>query len=174
MDLKAQLEDRNLKWNWDKIADYLVLNPALLPDLLEFMFNGKPHQQKNAAAVFGKICDQDKSLINPFLIPLAQHLRTNPVDASKRSIIRLFQFCEIPEEVEGELFDQIIDYLKSSEEAIAIKAFGMTVARRICQKYPELTVELIPRIEVLVEEKVSAGIVNRGRKELKKLQKLLT
>ena len=172
MDLKAQLEDRNLKWNWDKIADYLVLNPSLIPDLLEFMFNGELHQRKNAAAVFGKICDRQKSLLDPYLIPLGQHLRTNPIDASKRSIIRLFQFCEIPEEIEGELFDQIIEYLKSSEEAIAIKAFGMTVARRICQKYSELAVELIPRIEILVEEKVSAGIVNRGRKELKLLQKL--
>ena len=56
---------------------------------------------------------------------------------------------------------------------IAIKAFGITVARRICEKYPELANELIPYVEVLVDQKPSAGIVNRGEKELKKLAEIL-
>jgi hypothetical protein len=66
-----------------------------------------------------------------------------------------------------------IQYLKSPDESIAVKAFGMTSLRRICEKYPELASELIPYIEILVDQKASAGIVNRGEKELKKLRELL-
>jgi hypothetical protein len=58
------------------------------------------------------------------------------------------------------------------QEPIAIKAFAMTVARRICEKYPELITELIPIIELLVEQKISAGLNSRGGKELQLLYKL--
>jgi hypothetical protein len=86
--------------------------------------------------------------------------------------VRFCQSVEVPENVEGELFEKGITYLKSAEEPIAVKAFAMTALRRICEKYPELAAELIPHIEILVEEKASTGIVNRGEKELKLLRKL--
>jgi hypothetical protein len=79
---------------------------------------------------------------------------------------------DVPEGLEGEVFEKGIQYLKSPEESIAVKAFSMTSLRRICKKYPELSSELIPYIEILVDQKASAGIVNRGQKELKLLRAL--
>jgi predicted transcriptional regulator len=111
-------------------------------------------------------------MVRPYLIEMVNGLSTNPVDAFKRNTLRTFQTSEIPEEVEGELFDHCIEYLKSMDEAIAIKAFGMTVARRICERYPELADEVILPVEILISENYSAGVVNRGKKELKKLLKL--
>jgi len=46
----------------------------------------------------------------------------------------------------------------------------MTVVRKICQKYPELTQEVIPILERLIEESDSTGLLNRGGKELKRLK----
>ena len=95
---------------------------------------------------------------------MVKHLNTNPVDGVKRNTLRTFQFNSIPEEVEGEFFDILLIYLTSLSEAVAIKAFSMTVARKICKKHPELAQELIPIIERLMKASESSGIKHRGNK----------
>lgn len=174
MNLRQHLLDRNLKWNWDEIAKYCVKHPESIKEVVEFTMDHEVHVQQNAGAVIGKIVDLDRKILTPYLETMVSNLSNNPHDAVKRATLRVFQFSEIPEEVEGELFEYIIKALKSLEEPIAIKAFGMTAARRICERYPELVNELIPLIEIIVEEKLSAGLVNRGQKELKILRRLVS
>lgn len=172
MDLKKHLLDRNLKWNWDEIAKYCVKHPERIKDLVSFCTDENVHIQQNAGAVIGKLVDHDHKILAPYSEALVLSLQKEPHDAVKRAIMRVFQWADIPEEVEGELFEFVINALKSQEEAIAIKAFGMTVARRICERYPELASELIPYLEIIMEERPSAGLVNRAGKELKRLRKL--
>jgi hypothetical protein len=172
MDLKEHLRGRNLKWNWDAIAKYCAKNSETIAHIIEYCEDEEMIVQQNAGAVLGKLIDLDKKLLNPYLIDIAALIDKDVHDAVKRAVMRVFQWADIAEDIEGELFDYVIRSLKSLETPIAIKAFGMTVARRICEKYPELANELIPYVEVLVDQKPSAGIVNRGEKELKKLHKL--
>ena len=173
MNLESKLRDRNLKWNWDKIAAFVIENPQHLKKLVEFALKGEKIIRQNACAVLGKITDKDKIIASPYYGTIIQHLATNPIDAFKRNTLRIFQTCDIPEEQEGFLFDTSLKYLKSLEEPIAVKAFSMTSARRIAEKYPELAEELLHQIEILVEEKVSAGITARGNRESKILRKLI-
>lgn len=151
---------------------YCLKNPKVTEQIVHYCLDEEVHVQQNAGAVLGKLIDHDKHILDPHLEQIVLNLEKNPHDAVTRATLRVFQWAKIPEAVEGELFEFIINALKSSEEPIAIKAFGMTVARRICEKYPELAQELIPHIELLVEQKASAGLVNRGKKELKKLYAL--
>ena len=173
MELKKHLKGRNLKWNWDSVAKYCVENPKIIDDLVGYCKDSELIVQQNAGAVLGKIIDLDKKILLPFQAKMMAVLKTNPHDAVKRGIMRVYQLLAIDEEVEGELFDSVISYLKNPEEAIAVKAFGMTVGRRICEKYPELAGELLPYIEILVEEKHSAGVVSRGMNEIRKLRDLI-
>lgn len=172
MDLREHLRGRNLKWNWDEIAKYCAKNPNSIPLIIEYCRDKETIVQQNAGAVLGKLVDLDKKLLVPYLVDITALLDMDSHDAVKRAVMRVFQWADISEEVEGELFDYVIRSLQSKETPIAIKAFGITVARRICEKYPELANELIPYVEVLVDQKPSAGIVNRGEKELKLLHKI--
>ena len=172
MNLKERLQGRNLKWNWDAIASDIIQHTKMIDELINFSFKGEKIEKQNAAAVIGKICDQDKKILDPYLEILFNHLETNPIDAVKRSTIRIFQFTNIPESIESELFDLSLAYVTSIDEPIAIKAFGITVARRICEKYPELSNELIPIVEIIKKEKISSGMTNRAKHELKKLRKI--
>jgi hypothetical protein len=172
VNLKERLQDRNLKWNWDEIAGFIIQHPEMINELIDFSFHGEKIEKQNAAAVIGKICDQNKAFLTPYLETLFHHLETNPIDAVKRSTIRILQFTDIPESIEGELFDLALSYITSLDELIAVKAFAMTVARRICEKYPELSNELIPIVETIQKEKISSGMTNRAQHELKKLLKI--
>ena len=172
MDLRKHLLDRNLKWNWDGIATYCVKNPSAIQQIVDYCQDEEVHVQQNAGAVLGKLIDHDKELLDAYATQIVSLIEKDVHDAVKRAVMRIYQWAEISEEIEGELFEFVINALKSQEAAIAIKAFGMTVARRICEKYPELAAELIPYLEVIIEERPSSGMVNRAEKELKNLHKI--
>ena len=63
-------------------------------------------------------------------------------DAVKRNSMRLLQYVDIPEQWQGPLMNVAFDYLARPGEAVAIKAFAITVLGRLAKKYPEIIPEL--------------------------------
>jgi len=177
MDYRRGLKERNSKALWIEIFNDVGSDESKFSELMAIFLGEDRRLALSSSQPVGMIGEKKKELIKPYLVRMINHLKTNPIDGVKRNILRTFQFNEIPEEVEGQCFDLTLGYLISISESVAIKAFSMTVIRKICQKYPDLTQEVIPTIEVLVEESESPGIKHRGNKELCKLrsiQKLIT
>lgn len=57
-------------------------------------------------------------------------------------------------------------YLESPDEAVAIKAFSLTVPGRLAKKYPEI----VPEIKLIIEEQLpyqSAAFKSRAKNFLK-------
>ncbi len=173
MNVRDQVMKENSRRNWLKSVDFIGTDKKRVKELMNLFFSKDIREMQVSSQVVSEMGDRHPNLIQPYLSKMILQLNTNPIDAFKRVTIRLCQFMDVPEELEGDLFEKGIHYLKSPEESIAVKAFSMTGLRRICEKYPELASELIPYIEILVDQKASAGIVNRGQKELKLLRKLL-
>lgn len=157
VELEEKLRRRNLKWNWDAIAADCVANPEQVPLLLGFCTDDEVAVLQIAGAVLGKIIDLDQEILVPHLSKLHKNLRANPHDAAKRATMRVLQSIEIPEAVEGEVFDVAMRFVSDVDEAVAIRAFSMTVARRMCQRYPPLRHELLPILRELIEQKASVG-----------------
>jgi hypothetical protein len=173
MDIEKQLSRETSRKNWDKVIAYIGEDQELFAELFTVFLKGEPHSIVGASQAVGTIGEKQPRLIRPYINDLVGYLKSDPIDAVKRNTMRIFQFVDIPEDVEGDLFDIAMDYLKSIEIAVAIKAFSMTALRKICAKYPELAQEVIFQIEILVKEQVSAGLTNRGEHELIKLNKIL-
>ena len=171
--LKESLRRRNLKWNWDSIAGECVANPVQISQLLEFCTDAEVVIQQNAGAVLGKIIDLDQEVLVSHLPRILGNLKADPHDAVKRATMRVLQTIEIPESVEGEVFDLAMRFLSDFQEAIAIRAFSMTTARRLCQRYPPLRSEVLPIVREMIEQKPSTGLLSRARKELKLLEAIV-
>jgi hypothetical protein len=172
MNIIEQLGKETSRKNWDLIIAHIGENSILYKEIMQVLFSGNSKTVLSASQIMGSIGEKHPELLKPYASKLIQYLKTNPSDAVRRNTLRIFQVIDIPEKDEGDLFEMGVGYLKSAEEPIAVKAFAMTVLRRICEKYPELSSELIPLIEILVEENSSSGLVNRGKKELKILRKI--
>jgi hypothetical protein len=170
MDYRRGLKERNSKQLWIEIFNDVGSDKHKLSELMELFLGDDKRLAQSSSQPVGMIGEKKIELIQPYLVKMVKHLKTNPIDGVKRNILRTFQFNSIPIEVEGEFFDITLNYLISISEAVAIKAFSMIVIRKICQKYPELTQEVIPIIERLVEESESSGIKHRGNKELIELR----
>jgi len=170
MTIHEQLLKENSKKNWNLVAKKIGTDKTLFKELMQIYFTDEDYMVLRASQVMSDISDVHPELLKPYLTKLIKHLNPDSIDAVRRNTMRVFQTLDIPVELEGELFEKGMAYLKSATEPKAVKAFSMTVLRRICEKYPDLCSELIPQIEILLQESASPGLVSRGEKELKKLR----
>lgn len=173
MNLIEHLELENSKKNWHQVIDYVGKDPIKFRAIVQLFIHGEPHIVQRIGQPFGSIVERHPPLILPYLDELIDYLKTNPIDAVKRNCMRSFQWITIPDDQLGDLFDIGMLYLRTQAEPIAVKAFSMTVLRQICTRYPELTNEVIFQLEIILKGETSAGVKNRGEKELKKLKAII-
>lgn len=126
---------------------------------------------QRAAWSLGMASETHPELIVKWLPQIISAMKAPKHDAIIRNAIRTFQNLKsIPEQYEGEIYELCFEYLTDPKYPIAFKAFSMTVCRRIVMEYPELKGELIEVIQDAME-KGSAGIMSRGKRELKMLRR---
>jgi hypothetical protein len=63
--------------------------------------------------------------------------------------VRLLQYVTIPEKFHGKVMDICFRYISSPTEAVAIKAFSLTVLQNLARHYPEI----INEIKLVIEER---------------------
>lgn len=170
MNLIKHLEIENSKENWKQVTLYVGNDPVKFEEVMRLFIDGEQKIVQRIGQPFGTIVEKYPSLIIPYIPKLISYLQTNPIDAVKRNCMRSFQWIEIPEDYVGDLFDLGMLYLRTQVEPKAVKAFSMTVLRQICERYPELTNEVIFQLEILLKSGPTAGIISRGNAELKKLK----
>jgi hypothetical protein len=87
-------------------------------------------------------------------------------DSIKRNTVRLLQSVPIPKKYEGAVMDICFKYVESHREAVAVKAFSLSVLEKLARKYPEI----IPEIKYLIEDQLphqTAAFRSRAKKILK-------
>ena len=121
--------------------------------------------------VLSAVFDRNPKLILPHLKELIELLLEKPIHvAITRNIIRILQFCQIPEEFQSVLFDYCLELLEKPKTSIAVKAFSMQILVNLCKLHPELKQELIPVLELELSRNTEKGVQSRGRAMLKKLK----
>jgi hypothetical protein len=96
--------------------------------------------------------------------------KPNLHNAVKRNSIRLLQDINIPKKYQGQIMDICFSYVESPVEAVAVKAFSLTVLGNLAKQYPEI----IPEIKLLIEEQLgrqTAAFKSRAKMFLKEVGK---
>jgi hypothetical protein len=87
-------------------------------------------------------------------------------DSVKRNSVRFLQHVDIPKRFHGQVMDICFRFFSSPTEAVAIKAFSITVLQNLAKLYPEIVNE----IKLIIEERwdhESPAFKARARKLLK-------
>lgn len=155
----------------DEVLIHCRKNPEKLLWLMEFIQTNDVRLVHNSAHVFTDLVVENPQFLLPHYSLLMEILKNATNDGATRTIVRLFQFVPISDEIESELYEHCLQLVENPKTAIAIMAFSMTVCAKIAKKYPELAQELIPTIEKMLPNG-SAGVKNRGAKVLKELRNL--
>lgn len=167
--LKDLITKPNNKQTINEIIDFVEDSPKLFAELMEHFVNGTSRVSQTTSWALGHIGEQQPKLIAPYHTTLLLQLQDKTKKgAVRRNIVRIYQTCPIPVEIEGELYETCMSFLLDPKEAIAIKAFSMTVCERIAIKYPDLISELIDAIQSVLPNG-SAGVKNRGMHTLTRI-----
>lgn len=92
-------------------------------------------------------------------------------NAVKRNSIRLLQDIDIPQKYQGQIMDICFNYLQSPTEAVAVKAFSLTVLGNFAKQYPDI----ISEIKLIIEEQLphqTAAFKVRAKQLLKDAEML--
>jgi hypothetical protein len=169
--LKDLISKPNNKQTILEIINFLGDSPKLFAELMECFMAGSSRVSQTTSWALSHIGEQKPELITPHHATLLAQLQDKSNQgAVRRNIVRIYQTCPIPEEIEGELYEACMSYMLDPKEAIAIKAFSMTVCEQIALKYPDLIPELIDALKSVVPTG-SAGIKNRGMHTINRLTK---
>ena len=122
--------------------------------------------------VLGHCSDIDYDRIKPFQIELIQNLTHKDLhNGVIRNTLRLFQKHSIPNKYESFMLDKCYEYIKNPTEAIAVRAFAITVVYNISKIYSELLNELNVVLTHMSNHEEPPGIQSRIKNTIKKIKK---
>lgn len=150
-----------------------ILQEKLENELLVYALCENQLVSNRAIWVLTHCSDMEPDRIKPFHEILINHLKNKKLHSGVvRSIVRIFQTQPVPEKLQSYMLDKCFEYIKNPSEAIAVRAFAMSVVFNISKAYPELLNELSIVLNHLNIAEESAGIKNRAKHILNDIKKL--
>jgi hypothetical protein len=172
-DIEAYLRKGHSKEIVNTVVYLVDGKPDAFEDLFRCFTEMDYRMTQRASWAVSTVLEKWPELARPYHARMVKLLDESDKHASvRRNIMRVYQWADIPEEIEGKLFDIAIRFLQDSEQPIAVKVFSMTAAHRVVERYPDLANELYEAIRQCMPHG-SAGLKNRGNKTLKMLEKFL-
>lgn len=171
MNIKTALLKEHSKKQCAAIVKYIGKNPERFAELMKCFFEGEYRVTQRAAWPMSYCAEKYPELIKPYYKKLLMNLtRPGLHDAIPRNTMRLLQYVEIPEKFHGQVMDLCFRYISSPAEAVAIKAFSISVLQNLAKRYPEIVNE----IKLIIEERWNYETVafkTRANKLLKEFSK---
>lgn len=170
MNIKARLEAEHSKTLTMAIVTYIGHDKKRFKELMTIFLQGDYRLAQRAAWPLSYVCIAEPALVKPYcakLIRLLDEPGHHP--AIRRNILRLFQDVDIPEQHQGPLLDACLRIIQNASQPVAIIAFAITTATRLCRPFPELRTELLIVLRHMAQYPQTAAITVRIKKALKDL-----
>lgn len=174
MNIKDELTHEHSKVLTLRIVEYVKQDKIKFEELMQ-LFLGDDYRlcQRSSWAV-NYCAEKHPELVKPYLKKIVNNLSNPNIHiAVKRNSVRMLQFIDVPQSLAGKLITQCFIFLNDVNEAIAVKAFSMTVIYNCGKNYPEIIEELAISIKNQMSlPSASAGIKAHSRKILLNIQKM--
>lgn len=150
-----------------------ILKNNQVANLIALAFEKNHLLSSRAMWVMAHCSDLDYNCIKPFHLKLINRLKNkNLHNGVIRNTLRLFQKQPVPKKSEAFILDKCFEYVKNPVEAIAVRAFAITVIFNIAKPYPELLNELLIVLNHMSETEDGPGIRSRVKNTIKDINKL--
>ncbi|MES2709463.1 MAG: hypothetical protein V4726_22885 [Verrucomicrobiota bacterium] len=165
MNPEQELERGHSRQQTDKIAAWIGKNRRRFAGLFVIFQSGRPLLQQRAGWVVSCCCETHPQLILPHFPELLALARVPGVpEAVPRNIFRILSMCPLPEERHSEIYDAALGTAGDAASPAAVKAYAITVLRRLTDLYPELLEEVRLSLKEL-RPGAGAAVLSRLRRE---------
>jgi hypothetical protein len=169
MTLREQILKEHSKDNCNAIVKWIGDSQLRFDELFDLFLHDEYRVVQRAAWPLSNAVTLHPKFIQQHFSKLLTNLeKPNLHDAVKRNTVRLLQDVTIPKKFQGRVMKLCFDYISSPNEAVAIKAFSLTILEKLSKDYPEINQEL----KTIIEDRwnyETAAFHSRARKILKKL-----
>jgi hypothetical protein len=163
MNLSEEILKEHSKKQCDKIVNWVGNDKKKFTRLFNLFLTGEYRVTQRAAWPLSDCAIAHPGFMKNNFGKLINNLKRSDLhDSVKRNSVRLLQAINIPGRYDGDILDICFRYLASPDEAVAVKAFSLTILERLSKKYPEIKSE----IKLLIEEQwlhQSPAFKNRAR-----------
>ncbi|MGN6495262.1 MAG: hypothetical protein ACTHLE_24960 [Agriterribacter sp.] len=167
MNIREALLKEHSRQQCDRIVRYIGNSQSRFNELIRLFFGDEYRVVQRAAWVLSYSAIAHPALVKKHLKELVENLDKPGIhDAVKRNTVRLLQEIEMPPSLHGQIMNTCFRFVEDPEEAVAIKAFSLTVLHNLSKQYPEI----IPEIKLLINEQMphqTAAFASRAKKILK-------
>jgi len=136
-------------------------------ELFDLFLNDEYRVVQRAGWPISYCVEKHPEFIQRHFVRLLKNLEKKGIhDAVKRNTVRLLQYVNVPEKFHGQVMDICFKYIMSPTEAVAVKAFSITVLQNLAKQYPEI----INEIKLVIEERwdyETVAFKTRAKKLLK-------
>lgn len=170
--LEAELTEDIRAFKAPELAQRVLKN-NLLEELVRCALQEDHLLSSRAMWVLGHCSDSDYESVKKYQGRLIENLAKPDLhNGVIRNTLRLYQEHPVPDEYHTFLLDKCYGYIKDPVQAIAVRAFAITVVLRISKPYPELIGELKMVLMHLSQQEEPPGIRSRVKNTLKAIGKL--
>lgn len=160
--------------SWENITFWLPQisqHPEFYDLLMDIALNDTSKNSWRAAWMIDKINESFPKLIIPYIPQIIGQLKKEESTSKKRHFLKQISLNTIPKTNYGFLVDYCLTALSSAKEPPAVRVHAMQILYNISEDEPDLKPELLAVIQHEIEYHSTAGIISRGLKLAKKLQK---
>lgn len=173
MGVKEQLLLEHSKPQALRVAKLACKNAQSLKNLVQCYLSKDQHLAQRAAWSLLFVTQSKPALVQPYLQKILLHCtKPNLHDAVRRNGMRLLDYLEFPERLQGKIYATAMQLFTDKQQAIAVRVFAITSLVRIAKAHPELAAELILLIESELEESPQKAFIARSKKLLPQLYRL--
>lgn len=156
-----------------QVAQSAVNDSLLLSQLVTLSSSHEKRVGFMASWALSKVADINIEMLTPFLSSIIEKLPDVANESVQRSFMRVIMksdFNLIPVSHHARLIEYCMGIMRSSDAAVAPKAYGMEILSLFCSKYPDMTGEVTAAIQMVISEG-SAGIKAMGRKVITRIKR---
>jgi hypothetical protein len=147
MDLRSTILAEHSKAQCDKIVEWVGSSQQRFNQLFQLFLQDEYRVTQRASWPVSHCVEANPTLMKSNFGKLVKNLqKPNLHNAIKRNTVRLLQYVDIPKKYQGEVMNCCFEFVANPREAVAIKAFSLTVLGNLAKQYPEI----IPEIKLLI------------------------
>ena len=166
MNLRSEILAEHSKAQTNKIIEWVGNSQQCFDELINLFLGDEYRITQRAGWPLSYIAIAHPQLVKKHLPVLVKTLRKeNLHNAVKRNIVRFLQEIPIPEKLQGDVMDCCFRFISDPVEAVAVKAFSLTILEKLAKDYPEIKNEL----KIIIEERwpyETAAFHSRAKKIL--------
>jgi hypothetical protein len=172
MNLRNAILEEHSKAQANKIAHWIGQDSKRIDELMFLFMNDEYRVVQRSAWIVSEVANKNPKAFQHYLPQLIEKLNDkNAHIAVRRNIFRIFKAIDVPETLHGAIIHHCFGALENPQEALAVRAFAVSILTGLVKIYPEMVQILKIILEDYLQYESAPSFKSVANKALRQIGK---